>query len=143
MTKVTELTQVATLFRQMIESADRSKLTEDFENFPFRSGVDASILLAQYLIDLGYGIPNYVRGELYDPRLPLAHAWIELDGIILDITLDGLFSDQPPVIVTEDLYWHEIFKRLDENPVSIHVFGKRNAAVLRSAYHEIIGRQVH
>ncbi|MCH7822549.1 MAG: hypothetical protein IIA07_11055 [Proteobacteria bacterium] len=137
------LTELATQFRQMIESADRSKLTEDFERFPFRSGVDASILLAQYLIDLGYGIPNYVRGELYEPRLRWGHAWIELDGIILDITLDGLFSDQPPVIVTEDQYWHEMFRRLDEHPVSIHVFGKRNTAVLRSAYHEIIGLRVH
>ena len=143
MTKITELTRVATQFRQLIENADRSKLTEDFDNFPFRSGVDASILLAQYLIDLGYGIPTYVRGELYNPCLPLAHAWLELDGIILDITFDGLFSDQPPVIVTEDHYWHEMFKRLDENPVDIHVFGKRNAALLRTAYHEIIGRQVH
>ena len=143
MTKVTELTSVATQFRHMIENADRSKLTEDFDNFPFRSGVDASILLAQYLIDLGYGIPTYVRGELYNPRLPLAHAWLELDGIILDITFDGLFADQPKVIVTEDSQWHEIFKRLDENPVAIHVFDKRTVKMLRTAYHEIIGRQVH
>ena len=136
------LTKAATTFRLLIENTDRSKLTVDFENFPFRSGVGASILLAQYLIDLGYGIPTYVRGELYG-RIPWAHAWIELDGIILDITLDGLYADQPPVIVTEDSYWHEIFKRLDENPVAIHVFNKRNASMLQAAYHEIIGLRVH
>ena len=151
------LTKAATQFRQMIENADRSKLPTEFENFPgwapgsrddekmYESGgrVEAPILLAQYLIDLGYEIPTYVRGELYDPRLRWGHAWIELDGIILDITFDGLFADQPPVIVTEDQYWHEMFRRLDEHPVSIHVFGKRNTAVLRSAYHEIIGLRVH
>ena len=149
--------KAATRFRQMIENTDKSKLPIEFENFPGCTPgsrddekiheswgrIETPILLAQYLIDLGYGIPTYVRAELYDPRLRWAHAWIELDGIILDITLDGLFSDQPPVIVTEDLYWHEIFKRLDENPVSIHVFGKRNAAILRTAYHEIIGLRVH
>ena len=46
-------------------------------------------------------------------------------------------------VSAEDLYWHEMFRRLDENPVSIHVFGKRNAAILRTAYHEIIGLQIH
>ena len=136
------LTKAATTFRLLIENTDRSKLTVDFENFPVRSGVGASILLAQYLIDLGYGIPTYVRGELYGPT-PWAHAWIELDGIILDIAFDGLFADQPPVIVTEDSYWHEIFKRLDENPVALHVFNKRNASMFQAAYHEIIGLRVH
>jgi len=138
------LTKAATTFRWLIENTDRSKLTEDFENFPVRSGVGASILLAQYLIDLGYGIPTYVRGELYG-SIPWAHAWIELDGIILDITLDGLYSDVPPVIVTEGSYWHEIFKRLDEHLVTINVFNKRNASMFQAAYHEIIGigLQVH
>ena len=136
------LTKAATTFRLLIENTDRSKLTVDFEHFPVRSGVGASILLAQYLIDLGYGIPKYVRGELYGP-IPWAHAWIELGGVILDITLDGLFNDVPQVIVTESSYWHEIFKRLDENLVAIHVFNERNASMFRTAYHEIVGLQVH
>jgi len=136
------LTKAATSFRQLIENTDRSKLTVDFEHFPVRSGVGASILLAQYLIDLGYGMPTYVRGELYGP-IPWAHAWIELDGIILDITFDGLFNDVPQVIVTEHLYWHEIFKRLDANLVAIHVFNEHTVAMLRTAYHEIIGLRTH
>ena len=152
-----KFTQAATDFRQMIENADPSKLPVEFKNFPgqspascsyenpYESGgrVETPILLAQYFIDLGYGIPNYVRGELYEPRLRWGHAWIELDGILLDITFDGLFADQPPVIVTEDSEWHEIFKRLDENPVAIHVFDKATVAMLRTAYHEIIGLRVH
>ena len=137
------LTKAATTFRWLIEETDCSKLTEDFENFPVRSGVGASILLAQYLIDLGYGIPTYVRAELYDPDLRWAHTWIELDGIVLDICLDGMFGDVPQVIVTEGLYWHEVFKRLDENLVAIHVFDKRTVLMLRTAYHEIIGLRIH
>ena len=156
-TTLDNLTNAATQFRSMIENADRSKLPVEFENFPgknpavhryeniYESGgrVEVPILLAQYLIDLGYGIPNYVRGELYDPALRWGHAWIELNGIILDIAFDGLFADQPPVIVTEDSEWHEIFKRLDENPVAIHVFDEKTVSMLRTAYHEIIGLQVH
>ena len=144
-------TKAATRFRQMIENADRSKLPVEFEDFPSRdlasrqSGgrAEAPILLAQYLIDLGYGIPTYVRGELYDPDRRWGHAWLELDGIILDIALDGLFADAPQVIVEKDSECHEIFKRLDENPVAIHVFDGRTVSMLRSAYHEIIGLRVH
>ncbi len=152
-----KFTKAATQFRSMIENADRSKLPVEFKNFPgqsptscnyenpYESGgrVETPILLAQYFIDLGYGIPNYVRGELYEPRLRWGHAWIELDGILLDITFDGLFADQPPVIVTEHSEWHEIFKRLDANPVAIHVFDKKTVSMLRSAYHEIIGLRTH
>ena len=151
------LTKAATQFRSMIENADSSKLPVEFKNFPGRSParcsyknpyesggrIEAPILLAQYLIDLGYGFPTYVRAELYDPYLRWAHTWIELDGVILDITFDGLFADQPPVIVTEDSYWHEMFKRLDENPIAIHVFDKRTVSMLRRAYHQIIGLRVH
>ncbi len=155
-----DLAEAATQFRHMIENADRSKLPVEFKNFPgespaschhenpYESGgrVETPILLAQYLIDLGYldyGIPHYVRGELYEPRLRWGHAWIELNGIKLDIALDGLWADQPPVIVTEDSYWHEMFRRLDANPVAIHVFDKRTVAMLRTAYHEIIGLRTH
>ena len=105
--------------------------------------MEAPILLAQYLIDLGYGIPTYVRAELYNSDLRWAHTWIELDGIVLDISLDGLFGDVPQVIVTENSEWHEVFKRLDENPVAIHVFDKRTVSMLRTAYHQIIGLRVH
>ena len=150
-------TKAATRFRQMIENTDRSKLPVELENFPgwapgsrddvkmYESWgrIEAPILLAQYLIDLGYGIPTYVRAELYNPDLRWGHAWIELDGIIMDIALDGMFTDAPPVIVTEDSECHEIFKRLDENPVAIHVFDKRTVAMLRTAYHEIIGLRIH
>ncbi len=150
-------TKAATRFRQMIENAERSKLPIEFENFPgWAPGsrddekiheswgrIEAPILLAQYLIDLGYGIPTYVRAELHNPDLRWAHTWIELNGITMDIALDGMFADVPPVIVTEGLYWHEVFKRLDENPVAIHVFDERTVAMLRTAYHEIIGLRVH
>ena len=143
MTKVAELTRAAKLFRQMIENADRSKLPIEFENFPAGSCGDASILLAQYLIDAGYDTPIYVSAELVRPPDLLSHAWIELDGVILDVTADGFEPDAPPVIVAENSTWHDRFNRFDEHPAAINVYEDRTAAMLRSAYHEIIGRKVH
>ena len=46
-----KLTELVSLFRQLIESADRSKLPIEFEKFPTGSCGGASKLLAQYLID--------------------------------------------------------------------------------------------
>ena len=158
-TMLDDLTKVAAQFRQMIENADRAKLPVEFENFPgwapgsrddekiYESWgrIEAPILLAQFLIDLGYGIPTYVRAELHNPDLRWAHTWLELDGIVLDICLDGMFSDAPKVIVEEhsDSDSHEIFRRLDENPVAIRCFDKRTVAMLRTAYHQILGLQLH
>ena len=150
-------TKAATRFRQMIENTDRSKLPVEFKNFPgWAPGsrddekiheswgrIEAPILLAQYLIDLGYGIPTYVRAELLNPDLRWAHTWLELDGIVLDIALDGMFSDAPKVIVEEHSDSHEIFRRLDENPVAIHIFDERTVSMLRAVYHEIIGMRLH
>ena len=157
MDRLDKYKKAATRFRQMIENTDRSKLPIEFENFPgWAPGsrddekiheswgrIEVPILLAQYLIDLGYGIPTYIRAELYNPDLRWAHTWIELDGVILDITLDGLFADVPSVIVMEDPECHDIFRRLDENPVAIHVFDERTVSMLKTAYHEIIGLRLH
>ena len=134
------LTKLATQFRQLIENADWSKLTVEFEDFPAGSCGDASILLAQYLIDAGYETPTYVSAELARPPNLPSHAWIELDGVILDITADGFEPSMPSVVVTENSEWRDQFNRLDEHPAAIHLYDDRTVAMLRPAYHEIIGR---
>ena len=54
------------------------------------------------------------------------HAWLGLDGIVSDLAL-----------------LHDMFKRLDENFVAIHVFDERAVSMLRTACHEIIGLRTH
>jgi len=144
MTKVTELTKLATEFRRMIENSDWSKLTMEFEYFPFGSCGDASILLAQYLLDEGFDTPTYVSAQLNLRERNPGHAWLELDGVIIDITADGFDPKAPEVIITENSEWHEMFEIIDEHPAGIHVCQEdhiiRN---LLAAYHEIIRRRVH
>ena len=57
-----------------------------------------------------------------------------LDGIVIDIALDGLFGDVPPVIVTENSGWHDQFSCLDEHPVAIHVYDDLTVAMLHSQH---------
>ena len=136
-------TKAATRFRQMIEEADWSNLTIEFEKFPECSCGDASTLLAQYLIDAGYDTPTYVSGEIVEPTRLLSHAWIELDDIVLDITADGIDPNLPKVIVTDNSAWHDQFDRLDEHPVAIDMYEDHVTSRLSAAYEEIIGSRVH
>ena len=143
MDKLEKLTELATQFRLMIEEADWSKLTMEFENFPTGCS-DAAVLLAQHLIDEGFGTPTYVSAELIKSNQNRGYAWIKLDGIIIDITADGFDPKAPKVIVEENSEWHEKFEILDEHPAGIHVYQQDH--IIRSllaAYHEIIGLRVH
>jgi len=141
--KLENLTKVATRFRFLIEEADWSKLTIEFENFPVNSCGDVSILLAEYLIDSGYGTPIYVVGELVEHPRVLSHAWIELDGVVADITADGFDPNAPRVIVTEKSVWHNQFSRFDEHLVAIDLYEDYTASRLRAAYKEIIRLRIH
>lgn len=75
-------------------------------DFPHGQCDDASGMLASYLEDCGFGSWELVVGH----RPPKFHAWLERDGVILDITADQ-FDDEghPPVVVTRDRAWHAQF----------------------------------
>jgi len=137
------LTKLASRFRWMIEEADLSDMITECEKFPYGSCGDASILLAQYLIDAGCDLPTYVIGEIVEPTRLRSHAWLELGGYVLDITADGFGPNIPSVIVTDNSDWHDQFKRFDEHPVSIHLYDDRTASRLTAAYEEIVGLRVH
>ncbi len=142
--KIRKLTKLATGFRQMIENADWSKLTIEFEDFPVGSCGDASILLAQYLIDSGYDTPTYVSAELVTPTGLPGHAWIELNGLIIDITADGFDPKAPKVIVEANSEWHEKFEILDKHAVGISMYQQDHIVRnLLAAYHELVGLRVH
>ena len=73
----------------------------------------------------------------------LSQAWLELDGVVLDITADGFDPAAPQVIVTENSAWHNRFSRFDENLVAINLYEDHTVARLRAAYNEITRRQIH
>ncbi len=136
---IVELTRAATRFRQMIENADRAKLPIEFENFPTGSCGSASRLLAQYLIDGGLDAPNYVVGDIVEPTKSRSHAWLELDGVVIDITADGFDPDMPKVVVTKGSSWHHQFRIRDEHLPAINLYEDRPIPRLAAAYQELTG----
>ena len=134
MEKVTEeLSKLAHVFRQAIELCDRSQLPISFQSFPRGSCGDTCDLLAKWLEENGQTGFYYVCGW----RQGGSHAWLERDGIILDITADQFVDMKQSVIVTDDPTWHETFGNLQRHYADFETYNSHTVAVLRMAYSHI------
>ncbi len=92
-------------FRNAIESADRSQLSEGFRGFPTGSCSDASRLLAKFLKHEGLGEFQVVSGVADFG----SHSWLELDGVLVDITADQFAGIDTHVKVGTSDSWYETF----------------------------------
>jgi hypothetical protein len=122
-------------FRAAIVAFPDTKLV-GLNNFPRGSCGDASVLLGQYLYDAGFGIWDYVSGERVDDLW--SHAWIEKDGVIVDITADQFDEVDAKVIVTRDHEWHHQFQLRDLRHVAIlDMYDEDTCSQLTEAYKRI------
>ena len=106
-------------------------------DFPLGSCGDVAILLGQYLHDAGLGTWRYVSWER--PRGDYgfeSHGWIELHGVIADITADQFLEANEAVIVTPDSSWHNSFAIRDEpgHDALIDVYDDYTRTTLREIY---------
>jgi hypothetical protein len=93
----------ATRFRTALEQG--SLRLRSLADFPNGSCGDASELLGQYLSDSGLGTWSYRSGTQSDPFL--THAWVERNGLIVDITADQFPDISEPVLLTTGRTWHD------------------------------------
>lgn len=147
--KLLTVLALAAAFRAAILRADTGRLPLTLHNFPSGACGDASLLLAQFLNDSGLGAALYVWGL----RGRYSHAWLELDGLIVDITADQfagdpeamLFLGEPPqaaygVIATVNHTWHSQFEDLNRRAARIDVYDDITNSHLLEAYREICSR---
>ena len=111
MARIDELRGLATSFRTAILATDPNEVDAEvrFIVADFPKGVCGAIcfLLGHYLRQNGFPEAEYVNGI----RRPdgESHAWIETDGLIVDITGDQFIEIAEAVIVTADPTWHRRF----------------------------------
>ncbi len=112
------------------------KLPVSFHEFPMGSCGDASLLLGKYLDEMGLGQFYYVSGHLERQ----SHAWLEKDGVIIDITADQFTEINDEVVVTRN---NDFYKRFEEDIRKSYIdsFGKDDFVdfELLPAYYKIIG----
>ena len=115
---IEELSEIAWKFRHAIENArEAGEYGELFIKFPDGQCGNVSDLLSQYLNDLGYESVYYVNGTFYDfdNEDSQSHTWLEVKGIIIDITGDQFRQRQEPLKCDVPVYvgpideWHKIF----------------------------------
>jgi hypothetical protein len=108
--------------------------------FPKGSCGDTCELLGQFLADSGLGDWQYCSGQRDEPFH--THAWLEQDGLILDITADQFPDVDEPVLLTQDPSWHARFHLTAGRRVaSLSWFdGHDNVGDVQWTYAELIRR---
>ena len=76
-----------------------------FPQFPRGACGDTCLLLARWLEQNGFGHWDIVSGW----RNGWSHAWLQRDGLIIDVTADQFPDGQSPVVITDDATWHNLF----------------------------------
>lgn len=105
-----DLEELVRNFRNAIERAqDNSEPGEFFRKFPTGQCGNTSDLLAQYLIDNKIRNIEFVSGTYYsdnpeDPDNKQSHAWLLVNGLIIDITCDQFKTHNTPLKCNKSIY---------------------------------------
>ncbi|HEY2012884.1 MAG TPA: hypothetical protein VGH38_05250 [Bryobacteraceae bacterium] len=110
---IEKLRRLATRFRAAILRTDPGEVDAEvrFIVADFPRGVCGAVcfLLGHYLMENGFPGAEYVNGIRGADRQ--SHAWIETDGMIVDITADQFSEIAEGVIVTSERGWYEQFEQ--------------------------------
>lgn len=104
-----QLHRIATAFRAGLEQAPWPYF---LNNFPHGCCGPAADLLGLYLIETNNGTAQYIfsedqaRQKAGRPTGYMSHAWLVLDGLIIDITADQFDDVDETVIVQRTSAWH-------------------------------------
>jgi hypothetical protein len=103
-------------WRHAIEGSDLAD-HPIFQRFPHGSCGDSSRTLAKFLESHGVtGVEYVLGGSVSHPQGLPTHAWLEIGGIIVDITADQFeWYPGPAVIVGRDRTWHSQFAERDRD----------------------------
>ena len=104
------ITRHAIVFRNAIENT-KEDLGIVFADFPLGSCGDTALLLGAYFMECGLGDFNYVCGM----KGPRSHAWLEKDGLIVDITGDQFPGGVRVYVGTKNAFYKR-FKEEDIHP---------------------------
>ena len=90
-------------FRNALDRIDWSTMPVGFTNFPLNACGDISDILAEYLYSFGFADIDYVCGEKRNGK---THAWLEAEGLAIDITADQFDGIDEIVLIQNPDIWH-------------------------------------
>lgn len=135
--ELTAITNSVTKFRNALECADLGFLPT-LADFPCGSCGDASLLLGQFLRDSGFGDFDYVCGEKFHDNRTQTHAWLQRDGLIIDITADQFDDVDSPILITNDHAWHSQFVSEVKHVAGWEIYDDHTRSTLTRAYKTVV-----
>lgn len=119
---------IASKFRESILAVNPADRPSSLENFPLGSCGDSTDLLASHLEETGFGASDYVLGM----KKGASHAWLQIEGLIVDITADQ-FEDGPgQVVVVPQSDWHDGWSARSERRAGLrHTSGPTSPTLRR------------
>jgi len=118
-------------FRAAVVSGPPEFYLPYWTDFPDGCCGDAALLLGMYLANEGFGEPEYVAGN----RGEWSHAWVELGGLVVDVTADQFDDeDQAVVVRAAPSAWHSGFEEHTRHAASILAYDDATRVRLERAY---------
>lgn len=130
---LTRVRSLATSFRDAIEKCDLASLGITFTDFPRGSCGDVALLLGTFLIENGERPFTEMFGEWGPPERFESHAWIERNGVVVDITADQ-FDGNDRVIVTKKSAWHDSHRTAARGNADFRTYDQHTSANLARSY---------
>lgn len=139
---INDIHMAAEDIRSGIERSDKATLPITFSTFPSGSCGDAALILGTHLKLLGLGTFNYVSGVRgsHDDGTHHSHAWLEGNGLIIDITADQFPEFPHRVFVSLQSAFHQSFESEVLHEADFRVYDQHTAAALSRAYQMISRR---
>ena len=134
--EVRQVRVVAEEVRSALETCGPESGLPGLKHFPSDSCADAVLLLGARFDDLGLGPFDAVGGEFGEVAAAgrRTHAWLERDGLIVDITADQFSGSNPPVLVTRERRWHRLFHETNRGVADFRRYGPQASAELGEVY---------
>ena len=106
-----DILTAATRYREALDTVAAKGVHQRLAGFPRGCCKAAAILLARHLAESGLGKSiSLVLGTRQDSKTRVAtHAWLRIDGLIVDITADQFNDVTERVIVSSCNPWHDQF----------------------------------
>jgi hypothetical protein len=138
-TDIARVRDIACRFRDALETHAAESAHPGLRNFPRDSCADAVLLLGAYLLDAGLGTFEAVGGRFATPGAgeSRTHAWLDRDGVIVDITADQFPDVTEKVIVTRDPAWHRRFHSNNRGVADFRRYDPATAAQLGAVYERV------
>lgn len=135
-----DLLEAAATFRSAIERVANSLGDFEFRDFPRGSCKASSLIFARFL-NARWGLESVLvtghRGTPSDPSWA-THAWLEVNGTIVDLTADQFLDAPGPVVVSSQSEWHLRFNARKRYPASTHEYHQEALARFERQYAAVI-----